>query len=91
VVEIPKYPNRPEVIRVSLLPRGLHCYVDIRLYRRGHPTRQGLVIHSDLLPAVLAGLQRACGVAWEALPRPEDRPPPWERQGETGVHWPAEC
>jgi hypothetical protein len=89
VVEIAKYPTRPEVIRVSVLRRGLHDYVDLRVYRKGRATRQGLVIHFDLLPAVLAGLQRACGVAWEALPRPDDRPAPWEGPGETAVHWPA--
>jgi hypothetical protein len=97
VVEIPKYPNRPETIRVSLVPRGAHRYVDLRVYRAGYPTRQGVVLHTDLVPAVLAGLQQALGVAWEALPRredralwPEDSPAsPW-RQGETSVHFPPE-
>jgi hypothetical protein len=89
VVEIAKYPTRPEVIRVSVLRRGVHDYVDLRVYRKGHATRQGLVIHVDLLPQVLAGLQQAGAVAWEALPRPAaGARPPW-REEETAVHWPA--
>ena len=89
VVEVPKYPHRPETIRVNLIPRGVHTYVDVRVYLAGKPTRQGLVLHSDLVPAVLAGRQRALGVVWETLPRPEDRPPR-QRQGETAVHLPPE-
>jgi hypothetical protein len=89
VTEIAKYPTRPEVIRVSVLRRGLHDYVDLRVYRKGHATRQGLVIHVDLLPQVLAGLTRAGAVAWEALPRPDERPRQGGRGDETGVFWPA--
>ena len=59
VADIPKYPNRPETIRVSAFRVGDALYADIRVYLRERPTRQGLVIHYDLLPPVLAGLTAA--------------------------------
>jgi hypothetical protein len=74
VADIPKRERPPETIRVSLIPVS-GGYADLRVYRGGLPTRQGLVIHKDLLPEVLAGLgegremlgQRGSG--WNAAPR----------------------
>jgi hypothetical protein len=43
---------------VSVIPLS-GGYADVRVYRGGLPTRQGLVIHRDLLPDVLAGLRQA--------------------------------
>jgi hypothetical protein len=89
VLEMPHDPNRPEVITSSVRRRGVQDDADSRLSRPGRATHQGLVVHCDLLPHVIAGLQRARGVAWEALPRPAaSAPPPW-REAETAVHWPA--
>ncbi len=59
VAEIPKRERPPETIRVSVFQWGASEYVDLRVYRGGYPTRQGLVIHADLLPDVLAGLEEA--------------------------------
>jgi hypothetical protein len=54
--EIPKRERPPETIRVSVIPLS-GGYADLRVYRGGPPTRQGLAIHRDLLPAVLDGLR----------------------------------
>lgn len=59
VAEVPKRERPPETICVSLFEWNGHPYVDLRLYRAGHPTRNGLPIHRDLLPAVLRGLGEA--------------------------------
>jgi hypothetical protein len=59
VLEVPKYRHRPETIRVSLFPYRGHVYVDVRVYLAGKPTRKGIAIHRDLLPAILEGMQRA--------------------------------
>ena len=58
VAEIPKRQRPPETIRVSLIPIS-GGYADLRVYRGALPTRQGLVIHRDLLPAVLRGVTMA--------------------------------
>ena len=58
IAEVPKREHPPETIRVSLIPVS-GGYADVRVYRGGHPTRQGLVIHRDLLPAVLTYLAAA--------------------------------
>lgn len=87
VLEIPKYRNRPETIRVSLLPYRGHVYVDIRVYLAGKPTRKGIAIHRELLPAVLEGMQRALHTWWDDLPRQWEREPGLVR-GQTGVSWP---
>ena len=87
VREIPKYRRRPETIRVSLLPHRGHVYVDVRVYVAGKPTRKGIAIHRDLVPAVIEGLQRARHTWWDELPRRWDsqsRP----TQGQPGVTWP---
>jgi hypothetical protein len=55
IAELPKRAVPPETIRVSLAPLS-GGYADVRVYRGGWPTGRGLVIHRDLLPAVLAGL-----------------------------------
>jgi hypothetical protein len=88
VLEVPKYRNRPETIRISLLPYRQHLYVDARIYLKGKPTRKGITIHSDLVPAVLEGMQRALRTSWDQLPRPwEHEPGP--APGQTGITWPA--
>ena len=56
---------------------------------RKHTNRGWEKLHVLRTYPVLAGLQQAGAVAWEALPRPDDRLPPWARPGATGVHWPA--
>jgi Transcriptional Coactivator p15 (PC4) len=85
VLEVPKYRNRPETIRISLLPYKGHVYVDVRVYVAGKPTRKGITIHSDLVPAVMEGMQRALRTSWDALPRLwEPRP----TRGQTGISWP---
>jgi hypothetical protein len=89
VREIPKYRNRPESIRISVLPYRQHIYVDVRTYLKGKPTRKGITIHRDLVPAVLEGMQRALGTWWDDLPRHgEGEPGP--APGQTGVTWPAD-
>jgi hypothetical protein len=88
VLEIPKYRNRPETIHVSLLPYKGHIYVDVRVYVAGKPTRKGITIHADLVPAVMEGMQRALRTSWDTLPRPWDRQPGPTR-GQTGISWPA--
>lgn len=60
ILEIQKYPNRPETIRVSFIPMG-EGYADIRVYMKGRHTRQGLVIHRDLIGQVIAGLSQTLG------------------------------
>jgi hypothetical protein len=55
IAEVPKRWRPPETIRVSVIPLS-GGYADVRVYRGGRPTRQGLVIHRDLVPAVLDGL-----------------------------------
>jgi hypothetical protein len=87
VLEIPKYRNRPETIRISLLPYRQHMYVDVRTYLKGKPTRKGIAIHRDLVPAVIEGMQRAMRTWWDDLPRQWDREPGPTR-GQTGVTWP---
>jgi hypothetical protein len=92
VLDIAKYPNRPETIRVSLVPRGHHTYTDLQVYLAGNPTRQGLVMHRDLLPQVIAALQQALQTAWNRLPAPDearDTEPRWGT-GPTGVHFPPD-
>jgi hypothetical protein len=86
VLDLPKYRNRPETIRVSLLPYREHMYIDVRTYLKGSPTRKGIAIHRDLVPAVLEGMQRALRTSWDALPRQWEPEP---TQGQTGVTWPA--
>jgi hypothetical protein len=87
VLEVPKYRNRPETIRVSLLPDKRHVYVDVRVYVAGKATRKGITIHSDLVPAVVEAMQRTLRTSWDILPRPWDRQPGPAR-GQTGVTWP---
>lgn len=66
IVDIPKHQGgKPETIRVSVLPKGHHLYADVRVYVRGHPTGQGLVVHHDLIPDVIAGLQEALRRGWK--------------------------
>ena len=48
--------------RFSLVPLGAG-YADLRVYRGGYPTAHGLVIHRDLLPAVLQGLAEVAASA----------------------------
>ena len=86
VLEVPKYRHRPETIRISLLPSNGHVYVDVRVYVAGKPTRKGITIHSDLVPAVLEGMQRGLRPWWDDLPRPDD---PGPARGQTGISWPA--
>ena len=69
VLEVPKYRNRPESIRISLLPYRAHMYIDVRTYLKGKPTRKGIAIHRDLMPAVLEGMQQALRTWWDDLPR----------------------
>jgi hypothetical protein len=69
VLDIPKFRNRPETIRISLLPYRAHLYIDVRIYLQGKPTRKGITLHSDLVPAVLEGMQRAQQILWDQLPR----------------------
>jgi hypothetical protein len=85
VLEISKYRNRPESIRVSLLPYHGHVYVDVRVYLAGKPTRKGITMHRDLVPAVIEGMQRALQIWWDALPRQWE---PGPTRGQTGVSWP---
>jgi Transcriptional Coactivator p15 (PC4) len=87
VLEVPKYRNRPETIRISLLPYRAHMYVDVRTYLKGKPTRKGITIHSDLVPAVMEGMQRALHTWWDDLPRQWEREPGPTRW-QTGVTWP---
>lgn len=86
VAEIPKFRNRPETIRISLLPYRQHLYVDVRIYLKGKPTRKGITIHRDLVPAILEGMQRALHTWWDDLPR-QGKPGP--APGQTGITWPA--
>jgi hypothetical protein len=66
VVDVPKHPGgKPETIRVSALPMGHHLYADVRVYLRGHPTRQGLVVHTDLIADVITGLQEVVRRGWK--------------------------
>lgn len=66
VVDVPKHPGgKPETIRVSALPMGHHLYADVRVYLRGHPTRQGLVVHTDLIADVITGLQEVLRRGWK--------------------------
>jgi hypothetical protein len=84
---VPKYRHRPETIRVSLLPYKGHVYVDVRTYLKGKPTRKGITIHSDLVPAVVEGMQRALGTSrdqWPTSQHEQAVPQPWQ----TNVHWP---
>ena len=55
VADIPKRERPPETIRISLVPIGAG-YADLRVYRGGLPTRQGLEIHRDLMAPVLDAL-----------------------------------
>jgi hypothetical protein len=87
VVEIPKYRNRPETIRISLLPYRAHLYIDVRTYLKGKPTRKGITVHRDLGPAVIEGMQRALHTWWDDLPRPYGQAPGPAR-GQTGISWP---
>lgn len=89
ITEIPKYPNRPETIRVSLLPWHEHTYVEVRVYLAGKPTRKGIAIHSDLLPQVVAACQQALRTSWDQVPRPMEREPVPAR-GQSAVYWPEE-
>jgi hypothetical protein len=85
--EVPKYRNRPELIRVSLLPWRGHQYIDIRVYLAGKPTRKGITIHSDLVAAVMEGMQRALQTSWDQWPAPpleKAVPQRWQ----PNVHWP---
>jgi hypothetical protein len=86
VLEVPKYRNRPETIRISLLPYRQHLYVDVRIYLKGKPTRKGITIHRDLVPAILEGMQRALHTWWDDLPRQGE---PGPAPGQTGITWPA--
>ena len=86
VLEVSKYRNRPETIRISLLPCRAHMYVDVRIYLAGKPTRKGITIHSDLLPAVLEGMQRALQTS-NQLPRHWEQGP-IPAHGQTSVVWP---
>jgi hypothetical protein len=94
VLEVPKYRNRPETIRVNLLLYRQHLYIDVRIYLKGRPTRKGITIHRDLVPAVIEGMQRALRTWWDDLPRQWDAwPRPWEQEpgparGQTGITWP---
>lgn len=66
IVDVPKHPGgKPETIRVSALPIGQHLYADVRVYLRGHPTRQGLVVHTDLIADVITGLQEVLQRGWK--------------------------
>jgi hypothetical protein len=59
VARIPKHLRPPEEIRVSVFEKGGHLYADVRVYRgkrHPRPTANGLPIHFDLVPAVLAAL-----------------------------------
>jgi hypothetical protein len=85
VLDLPKYRNRPETIRVSLLPYKGHVYVDVRVYVAGKPTRKGITIHADLVPAVVEAMQRALRTSWDTLPR---RWEPEPTRGQIGVTWP---
>jgi Transcriptional Coactivator p15 (PC4) len=85
VLDLPKYRHRPESIRISLLPYKGHVYVDVRVYLKGRPTRKGITIHSDLVPAVVEAMQRALRTSWDTLPRPWESGP---ARGQTGVTWP---
>jgi hypothetical protein len=87
VLEVPKYRNRPETIRISLLPCRQHMYIDVRTYLKGKPTSKGITIHSDLVPAVVEAMQRGLRTSWDTLPRPWDQEPR-PRHGQTGVTWP---
>lgn len=66
LVDVKKHQGgKPETIRVSALPMGQHLYADIRVYCGGHPTRQGLVVHHDLIPDVITGLQEVLRQGWK--------------------------
>lgn len=65
VVDVKKHQGgKPETIRVFALPMGHHLYADIRVYLAGHPTRQGLVVHHDLIPDVITALQEVLRRGW---------------------------
>ncbi len=65
IVDIPKHQGgKPETIRVSALPMRHHLYADVRVYVRGHPTAQGLVVHHDLIADVIVRLQEVLRRAW---------------------------
>jgi Transcriptional Coactivator p15 (PC4) len=83
VLEVSKYRNRPESIRISLLPYRNHLYIDVRTYLKGKPTRKGITIHRDLVLAVLEGMQRALQTSWEQGPIPA--------HGQTSVVWPDDA
>src|SRR5262249_54582612 len=61
VAEIPTSAARPATLRVSLLPGDRGVFVDLRAYLAGRPTRQGVLIRVDLVPAVIAALHDAEG------------------------------
>jgi hypothetical protein len=61
-------------------------HIDVRIYLKGKPTRKGITIHSDLVPAVVEGMQRAQHTWWEDLPRQWE---PGPTRGQTGISWPA--
>ena len=43
---------------------GRHLYADLGVYLKGLPTRQGLVVHQDLIADVNAGLQEVLRWGW---------------------------
>jgi Transcriptional Coactivator p15 (PC4) len=90
VLEVSKYRNRPESIRISLLPYRNHLYIDVRTYLKGKPTRKGITIHRDLVLAVLEGMQRALQTSWEQLPRQWEQGP-IPAHGQTSVVWPDDA
>lgn len=65
IVDVPKHRGgKPESIRVSAFTMGHHVYADVRVYIAGHPTRQGLVVHTDLIADVITGLQEVLRRGW---------------------------
>src|SRR4051794_36374544 len=62
--------NARESLRVSISRYREHDYIDLRLYADNGveqvPTRKGLTIRPDLLPAVIEALQKAEAAARKA-------------------------
>jgi hypothetical protein len=57
--DIPRSPHSAETIRISILTRGGHGSIDLRIYLAGHPTEQGVSLREELVPDLITGLQRA--------------------------------
>src|SRR5262249_21990333 len=59
IAEIAKGPAKPETLRIAVFEIGGRYYLDVSSYLRGRYTGRGVMINSDILPEVLAALQKA--------------------------------